>query len=684
MKTIEIARRMAQLGETKEALRAYALVLNGDAEPAEHLEAAAYTLQNGGDYKIAYTTFVELHRAGCFRDDIFALMTQAFYAPNISLLKGRYERNRKLLAGYPYLFRKDFVPFDELPLKFYPYDDHNGYVPFDTRTGEFGDFVNVRDPAVSRNFFQDLEKPVLASDVYSQYELEYLNDNVRPSEWCARENHIYLHYTDWTEFCCWLQVLNVKPLVGSKKAVFLIGDEQSEYPIDFKERFGIDYSRFTPRPVGIREVNRLIWHTQLAAHNGGDFFNEIFDDHPNLISISSIMFSTVEDLLATTRKQVEDVRAEIRAGGRAPKFGKNRDSRVVEQLCRLKDLTDKDLLVATYMRAEGYNNEVDPTSRIAPALLFQPHFHNIVYGLESNDRGDAVLDCKEAEALRECAWLRQFKYIKTFTPLRRPTASHGGTVRFMRRRADAALETPPPGKENATPVVPDAVAQRVLNRSYLRDPDDRMYHDAVIVRFEDGKLNPEATFTRLAAFLDLPYTESMTYCSEKGVHDPQEFDTNAVGFDPSAVYNTYDEYVNDDERRFIEFFLRDVYEYYGYDFQTYDGAPADMERVKEWIGGFDVMNRHMRESWQAVYRKIATNIKPLDGGEIDEETRKKAEAGAAGKMLDDFMKRTDEARLRIAEIMLGGLRFINRRGQPLQMTPLLEPDPALLKMPLYR
>ena len=46
---------------------------------------------------------------------------------------------------------------------------------------------------------------MLAADVYSQYELEYLRDNVRKSEWVGRENHVYLHYTDWGTFCAYLQ-----------------------------------------------------------------------------------------------------------------------------------------------------------------------------------------------------------------------------------------------------------------------------------------------------------------------------------------------------------------------------------------------------------------------------------------------------------------------------------------------
>ena len=119
-------------------------------------------------------------------------------------------------------------------------------------------------------------------------------DNVRKSEHIGRENHIYLHYTDWGTFCAHLQCLNLRPLLEEEKIVFLIGDEISQYPIDFKERFGIDYSAFPVKPIGVREVKRMIWHTQLSSHNGGDFFNEIFDGHPNLIAMPSIMMENVE------------------------------------------------------------------------------------------------------------------------------------------------------------------------------------------------------------------------------------------------------------------------------------------------------------------------------------------------------------------------------------------------------
>ena len=77
----------------------------------------------------------------------------------------------------------------------------------------------------------------------------------------------------------------MRPLLKEGKFVFLIGEERELYPIDFAARFHIDYSRCPLRPVGIREVNKLIWHIQLSSHNGGDFFNEVFDSHPNLLVI---------------------------------------------------------------------------------------------------------------------------------------------------------------------------------------------------------------------------------------------------------------------------------------------------------------------------------------------------------------------------------------------------------------
>ena len=222
-------------------------------------------------------------------------------------------------------------------------------------------------------------------------------------------------------------------------------------------------------------------------------------------------------------------------------------------------------------------------------------------------------------------------------------------------------------------MVSDAISERIFNRSFLIDPDDRLYKDSILVRFEDGKLNPKAVFTALAAFLDLPYTESMTYCSENGKLDPHP---ETKGFDLAPVYKTYDEYINDSERYFIEYFLRDAYEYYGYDFHYYDGAPVDEEKLKELIAGFTTVNHYIRETWMKVFEKAKVSV---NGERVNEETEHSIQL----QMLDEQMEKFDINRLSNAKILMRGLRFVNKRSQPLRMMKKLELDSSLLEQPLY-
>lgn len=677
MKTIELARKAASLGDKTGAIQTYVLAVTDEAgvEPSEKLEAAAYILQNGGNYKISYTCFRDLYNEGHFQDEILPLMSAVFYEPNESTLRNRYERNCKLLAKYPYIFRGDFPAFADLPIRFFPYDEHNSYIPFYRDTMLFGDFVNFDYPVVSRNFFKDLDKPILASDVFSQYELEYLNDNVRRSDYIGRENHIYLHYSSWEQFCAYLQVLNLRPLLKEEKMVFLIEDEIGQYPIDFKERFGLDYNQYAVKPIGLREVNRIIWHTQLSTHNGGDFFNEVFDAHPNLLPLTSVMFDSMEKAVAEWKKQLSVTK---RSGEAKRDFLRQKgvNSWIIQEICNIQKPTDKDIFTAIYMSNKDITKFLDPASRIAPAVFFQPHFHNIVYRLEVDERDRAVLDSDENKILGKSRIFRGFKYIKTFTPMRRFTTSHAATVRFMYYSALEAARERAAGKakkDEGITVVADAVTQRVLNRSFMIDWEDRLYKDSIVVRFEDGKLNPKATFTALAAFLDLPYTESMTYCSEAGKLDPHP---ETKGFDPAPVFKTYDDFVNNSERYYIEYFLRDAYAFYGYDFQYYDGQPVTVEQVNEWTQDFTTMDHYLRETWKYVYEDARISVNGVEAGqELQDQLHQ--------QLLERQITAFHENRDKNSSVLMHGLRFLNRNGQPLRMMPMLEPDPALLEQPLY-
>ena len=209
------------------------------------------------------------------------------------------------------------------------------------------------------------------------------------------------------------------------------------------------------------------------------------------------------------------------------------------------------------------------------------------------------------------------------------------------------------------------------------DPEDRLYKDGVLVRFEDGKLNPKATLRALAAFLDLPYhEETMSYCSWGGEPVRVTDDGYAPGFSPAQVYKTYDEFANESERYFIEYFLRDAYEYYGYDFQYYDGQPVDEAKAEELIRNFSTINGYMSKTWIKVFREAEVS---QDGERVAAEVEEKVQEN----LLKDYIKKYDKNRLQNVRILLEGLEFVNRNGQPLHMMPRLELDPALLENPIY-
>ena len=646
MTAIEIARRFAELGDTAQAQRAYALALGQEQDrpaPAEELEAASYLLFSGGDYRVAYSTFIDLHRRDCFRDQVMDIVTPAFYLPNLPELEKQYRRNCKALSRYPYLFRRDFLPFEALPLRFYPFDG-GGYIPYDPAEDAFGEYYQPGAPVINRYFFRDLEKPLLAERVFSQYQLEYLNDTVRDSTRVGRDNHIYLHYPDWGEFCAYLAVLDLPRVLKEKKLVFLIGEELARYPIDFRAEFGIDYGQYAPRPVGIREVNRLIWHVQLSSHNGGDFFNEVLYGHPNLLYIDSLMFSDVEEVVGKY----------MAALGRPA--GPN-DSSTLRHLRRLKNPTEKDALVAIFLYDPKLGSTPDPAARVAPALLFQPHFYNIFYAATvcNEKRGYTTMESEEYQALRDAPFVRGFRYVKTFTPMRRITNSFAATTRFMLQGME---------ERGGDSVMKDVIVGRLLNRSYMADPADRLYRDSILVRYEDAKLNPKATFTALAEFLDIPYDRSMEHCTAWEDNKPVD---SPEGFSTAGVYRTYDEYAGRPERELLEFFFRDAYEYYGYDFQYYGGEPVDEAWIQDRLERCEITDGLIAKSWD-------------DAGRVKAERGENVEDWPSGEAVVENYRRN---RLELMQYLLKGLRFVSPEGQPLRMLEPLRLDPALLEQPIY-
>lgn len=662
MEPIALARRLAELGQKKEAQKAYMVAISqGNLSPMEQLESASYLFFSKGNAQAAFTVFVRLYNEGHYQSELMDILRQGFYQPNEKSLRDRYARNCRALNRYPYCFRKDFLPFEDLPILFFPYDK-KGYIPYLPDQNRFGDYVNFNDTIVNRYFFKDLENPVLAEDVFSQYQLEYLNDNVRKSEWVGRENHIYLYYSDWPTFCSYLQCLDFRELLKEQKLVFLFEEEKEQYPIDFKERFGIDYSQYGLKPIGVREVNKLIWHTQLATHNGGDFFNEILFGHPNLLALDSVMMSSVEQIIRDTRRAWRKDRSQFA------------HSPIYPLLYPLNSPSEKDFFVAFYLTHTS-GNKYDPTSRIAPALLFQPHFPNMIYEIHNTEDGKrGVLFSRQYEEIRKSPLFTGFKYVKTFTPMRRITTSYAASTRFTYLTAEKNNAEKKAGERGE--VILDVLGIRILNRSFMVDVWDRLYRDSILVRFEDGKLNPKATFTALAEFLDIPYTESMTYCSNyQGICED--------GFRLTQVYNTYDDFADDADRALLEYCMQDAYQFYGYDLHYYHGEPVDDAWIQEKATGAVHLDGLVKEVYEQVFSEAFLEELEKQGSKQNTPLLQEAAKAKAASEAQMKVEEYHASRVKVVKAMQRVVFFVNRQGQPLQMMKPLKLNPALLEQPLY-
>ncbi len=681
MTKLELARQCAEIGDIENSVNAYTLALK-DNEHKDSLidfECAMYILQFGGDYKLSFDTFIYLYNKGFYQKEIFDVMVTAFYAPNMSQQTEQYNSNLKHLNKYQFIFKKDFIDFDDLRIKFFPYDDEY-FIPFYTNENRFGKKINFKYEEVTHNFFNNLDKPILAKDIYSQYELEYLNDNVRKSEWVGRENHIYLHYTDFSEFCSYLQVINFNDILKDKKFVFLFDKEISVYPIDFKEMFNIDYSKYPLRALNVREVKKLIWAVQISSSNGGDFFNEVLDSHPNILLIHSLMDETIKQLLdfkqrIKSQNTLLNVEEEI-----------NNTYFYVDMTKYLKnyrnDLTEKDILVAYALGQSAHTGSYDRASRIVPAVSFQPHFSSIKPEFKYDKRGTVSFSEEIEQKVFNYPFIKQFKYIKTFAPLRKITTSHASTIRYMKKQM----------LENPKQFIPNLyLTTRILTKNYMVSKNERMYKDSRIIRYEDGKLNPEATFRALAQFLDIPYTDTMKYCSRFGKIDAESDKTSVVGFDTRPVFRKYEDFVDPEEQYILEYMQQPAYRQYKYDFLYYDGKEMTEEKIDYLISK---CNKHKEFYYDRMKEVLLNNedyFEKVAHSIIEKVPEKYADKNSLNdnksEIIEQIAQNYYEKQIhKLKEVLMTvdpNARVIDENGDDKVFMKLLEPIEELMVEPLY-
>ena len=492
-------------------------------------------------YQKAFLQFVELYGKGYEREGIFNILTEAFYDPNVEELRERYERNRTVLAQYPYIWH-NLPDFDSLKIRLYPLSETEYYV-FDTETQEFKSLYQPMAEKERLYFFGQMEKPLFVEEEFNYHNLNYLNDMVRRSEDFAGDNHIYLFYKSVDALAVLMLACGLASLLIQQKFVFLIGEaERRKYPIDFLSDFSIDYNAMEPQRLRIEEMNRLCyWYKR--GYAGTMFALDVLNRNPYIIAKFGFnlhersyiqghpLFLTniLKDLLADTWKKYTP--QNIRSAYRHPDIELNWPdcldfvSWLEETQTAQTEFTVPELFRAYFIYS--YHKEkpgINP--RVAPVILWEPHLN----------------------------WKEEYDPITLGFPYRVVLNSVRDPIILIGRTYES---------EGSIWMYGDYTLAQNMH------PELKKQYYAF--RFEDLKMYPAETCQALCALLNVPYSAEMlqsdnAYTTEKG--------EVVKGFDPAPLYRNVDTVLSPFDQVRLRIYFDPILRHYGY--QTFDFSECPM------------------------------------------------------------------------------------------------------------
>lgn len=245
-----------------------------------------------GDFVQGFAELAEGYAEGQNSPSALEDLKRGFWEPNLAEMEENFQKNASFLNEYPFFLSKRLVaPRDNRYLLFALTDEL--FYRFDQHEQAFAP-MEVNSERETRYFFEDLGRPLLIENEFNSFNLRFLKDNVRRSEDFAGDNHIYLCYENKDALSLLLYYVDLTELCKDRKFVFLTEEERGLYPLDFKERFGIDYSGMEPQRLRVEEMQRIcFWYKRgysgtlfglnLLGHNrhiimryGADLFYESY------------------------------------------------------------------------------------------------------------------------------------------------------------------------------------------------------------------------------------------------------------------------------------------------------------------------------------------------------------------------------------------------------------------------
>jgi len=489
--------------------------------------------------------------------------------------KETYEKNRVALNGYKWRRHGAFPDWEQLSVKAEKAEENE----FFYRMGEYvSKPIKIERSIVNtKPFFRDLSKPLLLKNEFNTYNIEYVVDNVRQSEYYGGDNHVYLYYDDMKDFALLLQVVDITPLLKENKIVFLFGKEDLalNYPLDFKGIYGIDYDNEPPKPIRVEEIKRifLTWSINPASRVRS-FFYPLLDGLPNTIYFSIQMpfdqFVAIYRCFLQGKTVLQFAECFFTEFLDIPDWGGKwkdaiRSLFASEKISNIEEALDKKFwrTILSLFPLDYVPNEIEWLKAFALAKAAD-------FGQNANARIAPAIAMFFNNTTRQVSMiennllpvLRKFKYIRIISIIRRLTINAGSHV------DDHSLN-----KWNLVSAVTWFIERRRPNKKnnqYFDDfyisENDEFLPFRKVMRFEDLKLEPIASIEALCDFFDIPMDEVLSKSFLEKEHSYKNPNSGKVskGFSTTAVFDLHEMRFSPYDYYRMEVVMGKAYENYGY------------------------------------------------------------------------------------------------------------------------
>lgn len=548
---------------------------------------------SNGMFEEGFSELAEVFEKEGTDDNLIGDLRKCFFEPNEAQMCQNYLNNAKFLKEYPYIFTKDFTEPAENRYILFPLDEKL-YFYYDKQANKMLR-MEVNSNIETKYFFQNLDEPLFVPNEFNEFNLNFLNDNVRDSNDFAGDNHIYLWFENADLFSLLMYYIDFKPLFAREKFVVLIGEERNKYPIDFKREFGIDYSELSPKEIELDEIKRFVFGWKMINEAGTSFLANIMDFHPDLLTIpdnritrfpefyrANLMGKTVQNAIRDLKNMSDKNEKKaflVRLISRKCDEGSLDNPEAVnivksaQFLDKMLELlkgktfpTPKEWLASIYLAFSLCFGRTFAGNRIVPAIFDYPHTD--YYYIGNSNR----------QALDFCFSIAfEFPYYRSIVIMRDPLTYSANVIRYMSTTHPDALNDK--GEVQLDPFYCFAFAA-FFPKDFYFPIEHPMYAYSAAIRLEDLKLNTKAALTTLGEFLDIPVTESLfhtTWCGVERV-DVDTLYKPISGFDPATIYEAHTDILSVFDKYRIEMALVPLYKAFGYEPIYYDGQDFTFEQ----------------------------------------------------------------------------------------------------------